>query len=206
VPLPPVWEASDAPDDSRRDPLIELLAGTEVGCPHCGYALRGVSQRRCPECGRAFGFADLLGRGERTAWAWLTVVVAWAACLPESYLMWQRLIVRGKPFWGGEGWVAREPETLWPWVIGWPEWLSMVASTGFWLAVPLTLAVVLLLRGRVVRLPRPARVGLAVVAGLGVVLAYRRWMWWLYASGLEKLLTPWDGQSGPMWPLWYLSH
>lgn len=28
-------------------------------CPGCGYELRGLSQLRCPECGRAFTFAEI---------------------------------------------------------------------------------------------------------------------------------------------------
>jgi hypothetical protein len=39
-------------------------------CPACGYDLHGLSERRCPECGRAFTFAEIrmtaeeLGFGE----------------------------------------------------------------------------------------------------------------------------------------------
>jgi hypothetical protein len=28
-------------------------------CPECGYDLRGLSQQRCPECGRAFTFHEV---------------------------------------------------------------------------------------------------------------------------------------------------
>jgi hypothetical protein len=33
---------------------------TDARCLHCGYALRGLSENRCPECGRAFDPADPL--------------------------------------------------------------------------------------------------------------------------------------------------
>jgi hypothetical protein len=28
-------------------------------CPECGYNLRGLSEQRCPECGRPFTFEEL---------------------------------------------------------------------------------------------------------------------------------------------------
>ncbi|MEZ6241489.1 MAG: YcxB family protein [Phycisphaerales bacterium] len=32
--------------------MVKLLASTHLACPACGYGLRGVSEARCPECGR----------------------------------------------------------------------------------------------------------------------------------------------------------
>lgn len=44
-------------------PMIMRLAPFKIQdgatCPKCGYCVRGVSSRICPECGRAFNKADL---------------------------------------------------------------------------------------------------------------------------------------------------
>lgn len=36
-------------------------------CPACGYDLRGLSERRCPECGRAFTYAEVHATAEELA-------------------------------------------------------------------------------------------------------------------------------------------
>ena len=42
---------------------------TELACPLCGYNLRGLTDPRCPECGFAFRWADLLAAGrDRHPW------------------------------------------------------------------------------------------------------------------------------------------
>ncbi|MBN1492209.1 MAG: hypothetical protein JXA69_20015 [Phycisphaerae bacterium] len=46
----------DAPDPSRL-PIPDWL---NLGCPKCGYPLRGLPEHRCPECGLAFDLNTLL--------------------------------------------------------------------------------------------------------------------------------------------------
>ena len=36
-----------------------MPADRDAFCPHCGYNLRGVGSRRCPECGKPFDPAKL---------------------------------------------------------------------------------------------------------------------------------------------------
>lgn len=45
MPTPPVPPA-DTPDDM----LAAYLARRDAPCPSCGYNLRGLTSRRCPEC------------------------------------------------------------------------------------------------------------------------------------------------------------
>ena len=43
--------------------------GRELACPLCGYNLRGLAEPRCPECGFAFGWAELLDENrDRHPW------------------------------------------------------------------------------------------------------------------------------------------
>ena len=74
--------ATDPPPDWAAAPA-------EVACPLCSYNLRGLTVPRCPECGFAFAWAELMAAGRdrhpwlfeharrpRRAWA---LVVTWAA-------------------------------------------------------------------------------------------------------------------------------
>ena len=75
-------------DDANTGPLRD-----DLSCPLCGYSLRGLTEPRCPECGFAFTWAELLddrrdrnpilfehgrGRNVRTFWA-----TYWRAALPR---------------------------------------------------------------------------------------------------------------------------
>ncbi len=42
------------------DPPDWAAVGRDVGCPLCGYNLRGLAEPRCPECGYRFVWAELL--------------------------------------------------------------------------------------------------------------------------------------------------
>ncbi|MGE4198756.1 MAG: hypothetical protein AB7G11_16735, partial [Phycisphaerales bacterium] len=48
-PAPPPPTAPPAP----RDLLVSFLAQHDAPCPRCGYCLRGVESRTCPECGES---------------------------------------------------------------------------------------------------------------------------------------------------------
>jgi DNA-directed RNA polymerase subunit RPC12/RpoP len=39
--------------------------GSDVACPLCGYDLRALTEPRCPECGYAFTWPDLVDPARR---------------------------------------------------------------------------------------------------------------------------------------------
>jgi hypothetical protein len=78
----------------------------DARCLECGYLLRGLSEARCPECGRGFSAEDLAtvncGRpyGPRVAWIlrptkWIALWapwVAWGIFSIAAILLFERLI------------------------------------------------------------------------------------------------------------------
>lgn len=44
----------DTPQSVGLPPIEEYHGPSHTHCQHCGYDLRGLTQARCPECGRAF--------------------------------------------------------------------------------------------------------------------------------------------------------
>ena len=52
-------EASPAAAEPANSPDWDAI-GRDVSCPLCGYNLRGLAEPRCPECGYAFAWADVL--------------------------------------------------------------------------------------------------------------------------------------------------
>jgi hypothetical protein len=73
----------------------------ELACPLCGYNLRGLAEPRCPECGFAFTWAELLdGKRDRHPWLfehappgrrlrafWTTY---WRTCRPRRF--WREVL------------------------------------------------------------------------------------------------------------------
>ena len=52
--------ASTPPNlDASSEPSDQLLSGAGVCCPECGYDLRGIPERRCPECGFGYDHAGI---------------------------------------------------------------------------------------------------------------------------------------------------
>ncbi|MBN1341731.1 MAG: hypothetical protein JXQ73_03575 [Phycisphaerae bacterium] len=49
--------------------IIALSLRRPGRCPGCGYSLRGLSRPRCPECGRAFTFKEVLSTPEQLGYA-----------------------------------------------------------------------------------------------------------------------------------------
>ena len=100
----PVESSQDSNDPNRgpdRGPNQDPNGGAdlELCCPLCEYNLRGLSEPRCPECGFAFTWAELIrGRREahrylfehhpkRNIWSfWKTY---WRDCFPQSF--WRTL-------------------------------------------------------------------------------------------------------------------
>lgn len=63
-------------DGSREQKLAAYLADRDVACPGCGYNLRGLKSRECPECGRDIAVDLWAGRARRhLRWALAAVGV-----------------------------------------------------------------------------------------------------------------------------------
>lgn len=45
-------------DPTNADPVLDYLANHDVACPGCGYNLRGLHTKACPECSRSFTADD----------------------------------------------------------------------------------------------------------------------------------------------------
>jgi hypothetical protein len=62
----------------------------KIDCPKCGYALRGLSEPVCPECGMRLTIAYLLGPRHRPieAWMWAAMGVLAAANLWMVWNLW----------------------------------------------------------------------------------------------------------------------
>jgi len=183
-------------DDSPN--LLALLKDNDCPCSACGYNLRGASRLACPECGMAFDSSSLLNRRGRIDPAWLTMVIAYAAALPWSVLyVWQRLIVRGRVHYGddwnpvlddyGRRLIDRPL----------PEAMRMLASSAWWLSVPLVVIALIACRRKIALWPRTMRWLVAGACVVAVLLAYRRWQWWYFATGL-------NGSQRSDWPWWYI--
>ncbi|MEM9415874.1 MAG: hypothetical protein AAGA29_10415 [Planctomycetota bacterium] len=65
-------ETHPPPDETRA--LLDYVAQREVGCPRCGYNLRGLTQPNCPECGN--GLKLTVGSISPINRAWLTMLAA----------------------------------------------------------------------------------------------------------------------------------
>lgn len=140
----------------------------------------------------------ILNPRDRLDFAWLIMVLAYAAALPWSVcFVWQRLIIRGKIHYGddwnptiqnyGRGLLDRSL----------PEAIRMLASSVWWLSVPLVLVALMVFRRKIASWPRAVRWVLAVTCVVILLLAYRRWLWWWYAMGF-------NGNRYPDWPWWYI--
>src|SRR5687768_4748701 len=111
-----------------RRPRITVEESLAATCLDCGYALRGLRSRRCPECGRAFDPADPLtirlpNRQARLA-AWLAQ--------PGAGRKWLPLLAIIGFTWGTRvpGW---EHGALW---IGWIVFaVSLAVTVPWWVTI-----------------------------------------------------------------------
>jgi hypothetical protein len=183
-------------DDASH--LQALLQNRDCACPRCGYNLRGLTGTDCPECGVPVDVSTILKRRDRLDVAWLIMVMSYTASLPWSvFFIWQRLIIRGKLHYGddwnptiqdyGRGLLDRPL----------PEAILMLASSVWWLSVPVVLSALIAFRKRIERWPCPLRWIAACLCVVILLLAYRRWQWWWYAFGF-------NGNRYPDWPWWYI--
>ncbi|NBC10209.1 MAG: hypothetical protein GVY24_00555 [Planctomycetes bacterium] len=162
-------------DPSPNKHLIALLRDHDVPCPGCGYNLRGLSAARCPECGREVTFPSLTSPRVRIAWWWIFGLLALSACLVESALKWQNLVVRGRPFFGP----VHDYYPDW-WPDTWPMRVRMVLSYAWWLSIPVLIMCWVTFRRQLQRWPGWVRwVLTAILIGL-TVLGFRRYQFWWY--------------------------
>ena len=70
-------------DKAEADPLIDYLHRSDLECPVCRYALRGLATDRCPECGTRVRLQLVVAERPGSTW-WLGSVIclALAAFLP----------------------------------------------------------------------------------------------------------------------------
>jgi len=149
--------------------LDRLLAERDVGCPRCGYNLRGNRSAVCPECGATITIDNLINRPPRVDLSWAMLFAAVAGGLPDSIRNWWELIVLRRIEYGS----VLDPG--WRWVIGW-------ISRAYWLSLIPVLVLLLLSRRRFVRLHPAIRWGVAIATTLLWLLGHRRhlpygWGW-----------------------------
>ncbi|MFQ5423652.1 MAG: hypothetical protein ACE5F9_06685 [Phycisphaerae bacterium] len=99
--------------------------GFDLRCPGCGYNLRGLIERRCPECGRAFTIRRAL-------------IEQYGALDLAFWSMYRRALLAPSTFWSRDG--ARLGQRL-PWIFAMQcSLLSAVigASVAVLLLVPVT--------------------------------------------------------------------
>src|SRR5438874_13518735 len=75
--------------------LIDFVHDRDVGCPLCGYNLRRLMSRRCPECGRELELR--VGLSEPRQGAWVTAQIAIAAAAGVGGLAIVATILHGWP-------------------------------------------------------------------------------------------------------------
>src|SRR2546421_13005370 len=75
--------------------LIDFVHDRDVGCPLCGYNLRRLMSRRCPECGRELELR--VGLSELRQGAWLTAQIALAAAAGIGGIALLSIMMHGWP-------------------------------------------------------------------------------------------------------------
>ena len=60
VGMPPEYDPLIVMNDRDYEILVRYLAANDADCPSCGFQLRGLTQSRCPECGRQFDLRDVV--------------------------------------------------------------------------------------------------------------------------------------------------
>jgi hypothetical protein len=144
-------EAPGAAED-RTAMLVEYLGDHDAECPLCGYNLRGLTEPRCPECGKGIGFTVTLAEPYLRAWV---ALAAASFCSAGVGLFFALLMTPRGALPVGEAERA----------------LLMAMLSWFWANIPLA-GVVLWLRRPFLRLGRAAQRTLAVAAWLISVAAF----------------------------------
>lgn len=68
-----------------RSLLTTFLAGSDARCPSCGYALRGCTSDKCPECGASLTLE--IGIGRDTSGWWLAGLIGLNVSIAMLFLL-----------------------------------------------------------------------------------------------------------------------
>ena len=144
--------------------LLVFLRDRDVPCPACAYNLRNLTTNHCPECGHAMALGvRMAGRGLK-AWIALLILTCLAA---GTGLFWILAIAIVSLQRGLAGAVHR---------FLWSQPATGLAVIAFWIALP-SVAGVLIVRRRFVRLPPAAQRLIVVAAIVYVTTAYGLVAW-----------------------------
>ncbi len=116
----------------------------DIDCPECGYNLRGLTERRCPECGLVVDFEELRRQYEQYGMKGPPLRWVIPTILRHPVAFWSMPQVRLSPGPDGDDlptmalWAAAM--IVLPPIIGWP----LEAASPLIMALPVLLAVLLL--------------------------------------------------------------
>ena len=186
--------AKKSPTKKKKSALSVLLNKYSVHCPNCNYNLRGCENNQCPECGKAFDFQTLTDHRREKLAPYLTALISFAMILPNSFTIWQRLLIRGKIHYNTQfvdgKWQLPSMNFF--------EHLVMWSSHLFWFGMPVWITLLIIFRRKFTALPKWLQWTFAILAAILTFLAYRRYQFWYYTLNF-------NGNHWPPGDLWYLS-
>jgi hypothetical protein len=116
-------------DDDRRA-LLEWLAKHDDPCPICAYALRGVPEAKCPECGAQLRLSVASPNASTGAWALAVVSFSLALGFDGVVLFMGGVAALIDLITNGISWSGDAPQILLfasPLIV-----LALASATGLW--------------------------------------------------------------------------